>query len=1170
MATLISSANGNFTAAGTWKVADSASLLDSVVNQTATTTSYVASQTFVPGAITIDGFAVNLASRVASPVGTFSVELYNSTDAVSVQIVTVNVSDLSAKGGWHVCSFASILLLAGKSYSIRVKSSTTGEVTVYRNATVANWSRMLRTTTTAAPGAGDNFVVVGQFTGAGAFSAYQVTMDNTSTTVFGTISAAAPACSVSSKGSLVWGNAASTNYKLRIAGGLIVSGSGVHTISTVGSPMPITSTAVLDFVITTNVDGGLEVGGAATFTAVGTQLRTVNRCFLNADAAATATTLTTDVATGWKAGDQIAIATTSRTLTQGERFILGVDASGTTVTLPSGLAYAHSGSTGRQAEIINLTRNVVIKGNSTSLCGYVWIRDGATVDCRQVEFSGLGSGTVGKKGVEFDSLSNLPNFEDCSLHDFYSVGTSAIGLHQNGAGAGSVAKRCDFWGAGYIAVYYQTQPGAVGSLVEDCWVVGNGSASSYGMQFNGSNTAATGNRISGVATSFNYAMGTANPIGTCANNVVHSCTAGPSFTGVVNSESTGNICWRTGGQGYSVSTCTNFHLEITESVGHASSSISVGTNKRTRIKILSAKGETGYTQPYSIYVAGTGTDTIVYDSVFGNASAPGAATNGDIVTTAAGADLIFQNCQFLSPTEFYVSTWGYAIGYRSETHQGVAGNNKYVRWEGTMLRDTSIYDAGGTASLRMTPTQAAVKMRSEPAFTTSVLSGGTATPSVRIRKSVVGDGTAYNGNQPRLMLRANPVAGISSDTVIATCAGAAGSWETVTGVTPAAAENTRFEFYVDCDGTTGWINVDNCTIASDVTSAMDIWNNGTPYVIGALSLSNFTDVDQDKVELGYAYKYNSSVNNRTGTRRQPTTSEVKIGVAYGPSDSLTGTYVAAERYSDPGIANVRLGTAYQFNSLTNNRTGDVTIPTTSEVKIGVTYDTVLSLTGTYVAAERYSDPGIANVRNGTAYQFNSLTNNRTGDVTIPVTNEVKIGVTYDTLLTLTGTYVAAERYSDPGVGTVEVGTQYQFNSLTNNRTGTYDGSNRWTDPGDANVRYSTAYKANSLTNNKTGRLVSPATNTVLAGIGYDTDGATTGTLTAPSASTIATAVWTQVLEGALTAEQIMRLNSSILNGKVSGAGTGTEVFRDLGDTKDRVIVTTDTAGNRTAIVRDGT
>lgn len=50
----------------------------------------------------------------------------------------------------------------------------------------------------------------------------------------------------------------------------------------------------------------------------------------------------------------------------------------------------------------------------------------------------------------------------------------------------------------------------------------------------------------------------------------------------------------------------------------------------------------------------------------------------------------------------------------------------------------------------------------------------------------------------------------------------------------------------------------------------------------------------------------------------------------------------------------------------------------------------------------------------------------------------------------------------------------------------------------------------------------------------------------------------------------MRINASILNGKVTGAGTGTEVFRDLGDTKDRVIVTTDTAGNRTAIVRDGT
>lgn len=58
----------------------------------------------------------------------------------------------------------------------------------------------------------------------------------------------------------------------------------------------------------------------------------------------------------------------------------------------------------------------------------------------------------------------------------------------------------------------------------------------------------------------------------------------------------------------------------------------------------------------------------------------------------------------------------------------------------------------------------------------------------------------------------------------------------------------------------------------------------------------------------------------------------------------------------------------------------------------------------------YTDPGIANVKTGTAY--------------------TQAGVS------LTGTYTGSDRWSDPGVIYVLEGTQYKANSLTNNRTGT--------------------------------------------------------------------------------------------------------------------------------------
>lgn len=74
----------------------------------------------------------------------------------------------------------------------------------------------------------------------------------------------------------------------------------------------------------------------------------------------------------------------------------------------------------------------------------------------------------------------------------------------------------------------------------------------------------------------------------------------------------------------------------------------------------------------------------------------------------------------------------------------------------------------------------------------------------------------------------------------------------------------------------------------------------------------------------------------------------------------------------------------------------------------------------------------------------------------------------------------------------------------------------------------------------------------------------------PSAASTATAVMGSVIEGTTTLTESMRLQNAVLLGKVSGAGTGTEVFRDLADTKDRVTSTVDPSGNRTAVVRDAT
>lgn len=63
-------------------------------------------------------------------------------------------------------------------------------------------------------------------------------------------------------------------------------------------------------------------------------------------------------------------------------------------------------------------------------------------------------------------------------------------------------------------------------------------------------------------------------------------------------------------------------------------------------------------------------------------------------------------------------------------------------------------------------------------------------------------------------------------------------------------------------------------------------------------------------------------------------------------------------------------------------------------------------------------------------------------------------------------------------------------------------------------------------------------------------------------------VWEYAVDGTTQAQESLRLSNAVLGGKVSGAGTTTNTFRDLADTKDRVVATVDASGNRTAITRN--
>lgn len=60
----------------------------------------------------------------------------------------------------------------------------------------------------------------------------------------------------------------------------------------------------------------------------------------------------------------------------------------------------------------------------------------------------------------------------------------------------------------------------------------------------------------------------------------------------------------------------------------------------------------------------------------------------------------------------------------------------------------------------------------------------------------------------------------------------------------------------------------------------------------------------------------------------------------------------------------------------------------------------------------------------------------------------------------------------------------------------------------------------------------------------------------------------QIVENGLTVRNALRLITSILAGKVSGAEGSTVTFRNVSDTKNRIVANVDSNGNRTTITYD--
>lgn len=832
MAMLISRATGNFTAAATWGVADSAtgSQLTNPSASTNTTTSYVYSSTFT-GTNTSVADGIVLFLKRLNTTGTVTVALSDDNGVTATRSVTVNASDLPADESWVFFKFGSTLTLdGGTDYRVGVIASDAANAAVYRNATAGNWARMVSTTLTGAPAATDTMLIVGEWTGAGASSSYTVTMDNTATTDFGTDSSSGVpnqanaqtynGIQIGQNGTMTWGTSAATNYYLKLSGHIVVWSGGTYNMGTSGTPCPRDSTMTLQLDSTASLVYTLCAAAGSTVNVYGqsrTSGKDIVQCKLSADAAVNATSLSIDTDTGWLDNDEIAIAATTTDRTQCEIGALNGAAGASTLTVDGfagtagGLAFAHSGTSPTQAEIINLSRNVVIRGNSTSQAAAVRSFVNATEFniywCRfswtgTAAGSNLSAATISNiqycAFFEYSTAANVFRGTTFSNNVSYSPTSGATALTLDGTVAPTVTNNTIMRGNNGITL--------------------SGTGTVPGGTFSGNTLVGTG------SSGFILSITNQTHDISISDFVIHSCEgnginiSASSPTGK-NFTATNIKVWRNTSNGIIVGNAATF-IDNADIFGNASAGI-LATASGANIKVSNSRisSDTTVTTPigFSISSFSIQSSASFENCKFSEITGIYTASTVDISVTNNATIftrpmITLNNVLLGAATEVSNPANLNITGFiKSSKHDQTEGAFKSWFQGGIIERDTTIFNTA-SPSERLTPSSASVKLQSGPRLV-AVDDLGTVTINVYVRKSVAGDGAAYNGNQPRLFVRANPACGIASDTLLDTMTAAAGSWEQLTGTTAAVDADGALEFYVDCDGTVGWVNADDWSVS---------------------------------------------------------------------------------------------------------------------------------------------------------------------------------------------------------------------------------------------------------------------------------------------------------------------------------------------------------------------
>jgi len=821
MATLISKQNGGFSAAATWALADTTSLQLTGTSTTSLTTSYVGGTAFTPGAIVVDGIGVHIHTRAQTASGTFSVRLSAGGVLVAGTEVTVNVADvIYDSSGWFFFKFAApVTLVAATAYKVDAKVTVTSGVTLKRDGTTANYARFLRTTTVspAAPAAADVTIITGEWTAAGTSTVWTVTLDTTSAAVsYGNLW-------VGSKGVANCATDAATAYYLKLAGNLTVGGGGEFKLASSGTRLPASSTWTIHFASASAGQYGFICEGGLV--GIYGALQPVPSTLLTANAASGAVSLTSSVATGWKSGDLIGIAMCGTGSTASETKALSADAVGTTLSIAA-LATAHSGTDPQQAELINLTRNVKIRGESVTFYSYLNMQAfAAAITLREIEFQYWGGSTSQKSGLYLASTSTTVavDIQFCSIRDGARYGFEVAGAVGTSSSITFSSNVMYSILGGVIANAVST--GAIVTLykiTDNVFMLPTGvisycfNLSTYGTAVDVSRNRMCGDGLSGGGISIE---GNVNQQGVLDGNVVHN------FGTNVNLIDVGKLtlsAWLsydcTGAADIRFNNCRNLTMNNLRVFGTADTLIEFDIFPSYKITFEGGQcrklTSTGATRAINM-----GVDCV--DIVFNGMDFNG-AVSFTYLMDAPGASAAQYRVEFHScpcgtadPTAFGYYVMADGSFYKFSNYNNVAGDFRTYKAQGYLKRSTTLFDTTPASEEVHAVSLSNWGLMRSTRIAVWVNAGDAVTVSVRVRKSA-GYNTSGYAVEPKLYLERNPEQGIAADTLLGTMTVAHSTWQTLTGTTPAATQAGVFYFYVASgshNGDADYVTIDTFTAA---------------------------------------------------------------------------------------------------------------------------------------------------------------------------------------------------------------------------------------------------------------------------------------------------------------------------------------------------------------------